>query len=88
MAAFGALLTGIGGLFTGGVTNAALNSEEAASEATYAANESELIASNTRLNTMATKVAEVTNTQEFTVASEEAHNHVVRSYIEAVKQVQ
>ena len=86
--AFGALLAGLGGMFSGGVESGMLNNAQNASEASYAANQAELIASNTRLNTMAVKSTETTNTQEFTVAVDEAHNHVVRSYIEAVKQVQ
>ena len=101
---FGALLSGLGtGLLAGGpiggavgvagalatsAGTAAMDSAEAASEQVYASNQAELIASNTRLNTMATKSSESTNTEEFHVAVEEAHNHVVRSYIEAVKQVQ
>jgi hypothetical protein len=94
---FGSLLSGLAtGLFAGGPIGAAAgiagaissNAALAASEAAYQANQTELIASNTQLNTMATKSAETTNTEEFHVAVEEAHNHVVRSYIEAVKQTQ
>ncbi len=94
---FGALLSGIGtGLFAGGPIGAAAglagaissNAATAASEAAYQANQTELMESNTRLNTMAVRSAETTNTEEFHVAVEEAHNHVVRSYIEAVKQTQ
>jgi len=92
MAFLGALLAGIGSGIAGGIASGAnsalLDSAESASEATYAANQVELIQSNTRLNTMAVKEAESTNTEEFHVAVEEAHNHVVRSYIDAVKQVQ
>jgi hypothetical protein len=92
MAFLGALLAGIGSSIAGsvasGASSALLTGAETASEATYAANQAELIQSNTRLNTMAVRQAETTNTEEFHVAVEEAHNHVVRSYIEAVKQVQ
>jgi hypothetical protein len=92
MAFLGALLAGIGGSLAGGIASGAssamLNSAETASEVTYAANQAELIQSNTRLNTMAVRQSETTNTEEFHVAVEEAHNHVVRSYIDAVKQVQ
>ena len=91
MAFLGALLAGIGGLAGGigsGASSAALTGAEAASEASYASNQAELIATNTRLNTMAVHNAETTNTEEFHVAVEEAHNHIVHSYIEAVKQVQ
>jgi hypothetical protein len=92
MAFLGALIAGLsGGIFSGsvgGAGNAALGGAQAASEATFAANQAELIASDTKLNTMAVKDAETTNTQEYSVAVDEAHNHVVRSYIEAVKQVQ
>jgi hypothetical protein len=90
MAFLGALFAGIGGsLFSGGgPLSGMLNGAEAASEASYAENQAELLASNTRLNTMAVKMSETTNTEELSVAADEAHNHVVRSYIEAVKQVQ
>jgi hypothetical protein len=84
MAFLGPLLTGAVGL-VGAISN---NAGTAASEAAYQANQAELIASNTRLNTMAVKSAETTNTEEFHVAVDEAHNHVVHSYIEAVKQTQ
>jgi hypothetical protein len=92
MAFLAALLAGVGGTLAGGIgsgaSSAALTGEEVASEASFASNQAELLASNTRLNTMAVKEAETTNTEEFHVAVEEAHNHIVRSYIEAVKQVQ
>jgi hypothetical protein len=92
MAFLGALLAGLGSGIAGGLASGAnsalVDGAESASEATYAANQVELIQSNTRLNTMAVKEAETTNTEEFHVAVEEAHNHVVRSYIDAVKQVQ
>jgi hypothetical protein len=92
MAFLGALLAGIGtgiaGSFGGAAGAASLSAQEAASEASYGANQAELIASNTRLNTLAVKSSEATNTEEFHVAVEEAHNHIVHSYIEAVKQVQ
>ena len=79
---------GVAGAVASSASEAAMASAEAASEQSYTANQVELLASNTRLNTMATKSSETTNTEEFHVADEEAHNHVVRSYIEAVKQVQ
>jgi hypothetical protein len=88
MAFIGALLSGIGSTVFGGASAAAISGAESVSEASYAANQAELIASNTNLNTMAVKSAEATNTEEFHVAVEEAHNHIVRSYIDAVKQVQ
>lgn len=92
MAFIGALLAGIGGSLAGGIASGAssgmLTAAENASEVSYAANQAELLQSNTRLNTMAVREAETTNTEEFHVAVEEAHNHIVRSYIEAVKQVQ
>lgn len=94
---FGSLLSSLGtGFLAGGPIGGAIgvagaisaNAASAASEAAYQSNQTELIAANTNLNTMAVKSAETTNTQEFHVAVEEAHNHVVRSYIEAVKQTQ
>lgn len=94
---FGTLLSSFGtGLLAGGPIGGAIgiagaistSAASAASEAAYQANQTELIAANTGLNTMAVKSAETTNTEEFHVAVEEAHNHVVRSYIEAVKQTQ
>jgi hypothetical protein len=92
MAFLAALLAGVGGAISGGLGSGAssgiLTAEEQASEASYASNQAELLASNTRLNTMSVKEAETTNTEEFHVAVEEAHNHIVRSYIEAVKQTQ
>jgi hypothetical protein len=89
MMGFLGVLAGVaGGLFSGGALGGALGGAQAASEAAFAANQAELLASDTQLNTQAVKMAETTNTQEFSVAVDEAHNHVVRSYIEAVKQVQ
>jgi hypothetical protein len=94
---FGSLLSGLAtGLFAGGPIGAiagvassiSANAALAASEASYEANETQLVQTNTRLNTMATRSSETTNTEELHVALEEAHNHVVRSYIEAVKQTQ
>jgi hypothetical protein len=94
---FSSLLSSLGtGLLAGGPIGGAIgvagafsaDAASAASEAAYQSNQTELIAANTNLNTMAVKSAETTNTQEFHVAVEEAHNHVVRSYIEAVKQTQ
>jgi hypothetical protein len=87
-ALLGGLGSGIAGSLSSAATSASLNAAETASEATYASNQAELIATNTRLNNLAVKTAETTNTEEFHVAVEEAHNHIVHSYIEAVKQVQ